>query len=150
MYGLDLDEWRKPNVVWYEDRLRYGDLDALGHVNNAVFATFSESGRIAFLHDRLVVPQDDGHAFVVARLCIDFVAELHYPGNVRIATRVSRMGRSSMTFEQVMLSANALCARAESTVVLIDRQTRRSTPYPEAMRERLLDGSIADQLVVSV
>lgn len=134
MSGADLDEWQGPGIVWYEERLRYGDLDALGHVNNAVYATFSESGRIAFLHDRLVAPQDGGHAFVVARLTIDFVAELHYPGTVRIATRVERMGRSSMTFRQVMLANDVLVARAESTVVLIDRQTRRSTPFPDAMR----------------
>ena len=138
MMARDLDEWRKPDVVWYEDRLRYGDLDALGHVNNAVFSTFSESGRIAFLRDRMIAPQDSGHAFVVARLTIDFVAELHYPGTVRIATRATRMGRSSMTFEQVMLAQDRVVARAESTVVLIDRQSRRSTPFPDAMREALM------------
>ena len=143
MNGPDLDEWREPHVVWYEDRLRYGDLDALGHVNNAVYATFSESGRIAFLRDRRIAPQEDGRAFVVARLTIDFVAELHYPGTVRIATRAIRMGRSSLTFEQVMLSGDALVARAESTVVLIDRQLRRSTPFPDAMRNALMPQAAA-------
>jgi acyl-CoA thioester hydrolase len=146
MIGPELEEWRQPGVVWYEERLRYGDLDALGHVNNAVYSTFSESGRIAFLRDRLIAPQEGGHAFVVARLSIDFVAELHYPGTVRIATRVSRMGRSSITFRQVMLAGGSLVARAESTCVLIDRDTRRSTPFPDAMRE----GLIGDNVTVAV
>jgi acyl-CoA thioester hydrolase len=138
MTGPELDEWRKPDVVWYEDRLRYGDLDAQGHVNNAVYATFSESGRIAFLQDRQITPQGDRHAFVVARLTIDFVAELHFPGTVSIATRPVRIGRSSLTFEQIMLSADRLVSRAQSTVVLIDSQSRRSTPFPDTMRNALM------------
>ncbi len=52
--------------------IRYADLDRQGHVNNAVFATFSEIGRVAFLHDPERPLAAEGTSFVVARLEIDF------------------------------------------------------------------------------
>src|SRR3954467_9705665 len=56
--------------------IRYADTDRQGHVNNAVFATFSEIGRVAFLYDPAEPLAPEGASFVVARLSIDFHAEL--------------------------------------------------------------------------
>jgi acyl-CoA thioester hydrolase len=69
--------------------IRYADMDRQGHVDNAVFATFSEIGRIAFLYnpERLMGPP--GTSFVVARLTIDLFAELVWPGTVEIGTSVT-------------------------------------------------------------
>jgi hypothetical protein len=52
--------------------IRYADLDRQGHVNNAVFSTFSEIGRVAFLYDPERPLAPDGASFVIARLAIDF------------------------------------------------------------------------------
>ncbi len=58
---------------WTDERARYSDTDRQGHVNNAVFATFCESGRVAFLYGNggLAPP---GYGFVIARLELDFRA----------------------------------------------------------------------------
>src|SRR5947209_4745635 len=86
--------------IWAQDKLRYSDTDRQGHVNNAVFATFFETGRVSFIHDRELGLKSEGCEFVVARLVIDFRAELFYPGVVDIGTRVLRVGRSSFTVGQ--------------------------------------------------
>lgn len=75
-----------PRVLWTDDVLRYRDTDANGHVNNAVFAGFCESGRVLFFATHLAPVVPAGVALVIARFVIDFRGELHFPGRVRTAT----------------------------------------------------------------
>src|SRR5215470_3740649 len=68
------------------ETIRFGDLDRQNHVNNAVFSTFLESGRVIILYGEeygLIAP---GASFVLAHLSIDFLGEMHWPGEVEIGT----------------------------------------------------------------
>ena len=119
------------------DKLRYGDTDRQGHVNNAIFATFFETGRVEMLlagGDGFLEP---GQALVLARLEIDLVAEINWPGTVEIGTRVAKIGRSSMTLEQAVFQNGVLAAKGHSVVVLTDETTRRSTPLSATAIEKL-------------
>jgi acyl-CoA thioester hydrolase len=124
--------------------IRYADMDRQGHVNNAVFATYSEIGRVAFLYDPEKPIGTEDTSFVVARLLINFHAELFWPGTVEIGTGVARVGRSSFTLLQGMFSGSGLVATAEATIVMVDSRTRRSTPLLpqtlEVLRSLQLDG----------
>jgi acyl-CoA thioester hydrolase len=110
--------------------IRYSDLDRQGHVNNAVFATFSEVGRVAFMYDPERPLAIEGRGFVIARLLIDFRAELFWPGTVEIGTGVLKIGRSSFTLAQGLFNDGRLVATTEATIVMVDKETRRSTPLP--------------------
>jgi len=110
--------------------IRYSDLDRQGHVNNAVFATFSEVGRVAFMYDPDRPLASEGRSFVIARLQIDFRAELFWPGSVDIGTGVVRIGRSSFTLAQGIFSKGHLMATTEATLVMVDKETRRPAPLP--------------------
>ncbi len=121
--------------LWARDVLRYGDTDRQGHVNNAVFATFCETGRVQFLIPLLPV----GCSFVIARLILDYRAEIMWPGEVDIGTTVLAVGRSSFTLGQGLFVAERCVASAQSVMVLTDDETRRSTPLPEALRARLVE-----------
>ncbi|QRM28926.1 thioesterase family protein [Microvirga sp. VF16] len=110
--------------------IRFADLDRQGHVNNAVFATFSEIGRVAFMYDPERPLATEGRSFVIARLVIDFRAELFWPGTVDIGTGVLRIGRSSFTLAQGIFNDGRLAATTEATIVMVDKETRRSTPLP--------------------
>jgi acyl-CoA thioester hydrolase len=114
--------------------IRYADLDRQGHVNNAVFSTFSEIGRVAFLYDpdRPLAPE--GASFVIARIEIDFHTELHWPGQVEIGTGVVEIGRSSCRFAQGIFSRGILAASVAGVLVMTDAGTRRSMPMPPATR----------------
>jgi len=114
------------------DKLRYGDTDRQGHVNNAVFATFFETGRVEMLLSAEVQFLAPGQSLVLARLEIDLVAEINWPGTVEIGTRVTKIGRSSTTLEHAVFQNGRLAARGHSVVVLTDETTRRSTPMSEA------------------
>lgn len=110
------------------DKLRYADTDRQGHVNNAVFATFLETGRVEILYDPKAPLAEDGAAFVIARLSLNFESEIRWPGEVSIGTRVARIGRSSVTLEQGIFQNNTCVARAETVIVQMDDATRRSRP----------------------
>jgi acyl-CoA thioester hydrolase len=111
------------------ETIRFGDLDRQNHVNNAVFSTFLESGRVIILYEPeygLIVP---GTSFVLARIAIDFVREMHWPGEVEIGTAVSRVGKSSLGLDQALFVDGRCVATAEVTLVLVDKATRKPRPF---------------------
>ncbi len=122
------------------EKLRYGDTDRQGHVNNAVFATFLETGRVDMLINGGVDLMGPDGALVLARLVLDFRREVNWPGEVEIGTRVAAVGRSSLRLEQAVFQNGECVASGESTVVLTDVTTRRSKPFSEAARA-FLEGS---------
>jgi len=119
------------------DLIRYGDIDRQGHVNNAVFSTYFETGRVAIIHHPTEGLQAEGATSVLARIEIDYLRELYWPGTVEIGTGVGGYGRSSYVFVQAIYHAGQCAAFARSTLVLIDRQTRKARPLPEELVERL-------------
>lgn len=109
------------------DKVRYADTDRQGHVNNAVFSTFLETGRVELLYSA-TTPLNAAHSeFVIAKLSLEFRSEIVWPGAVQIGTRVASVGRSSVKLEQAIFQAEQCKAFAETVIVLIDRQTRQST-----------------------
>lgn len=122
--------------VQSHDKLRYGDTDRQGHVNNAVFATLLETGRVELFH-RDGPLMDEGCSFVIAHLSLDYLGELFWPGRVDIGTRVLTTGRSSIRVGQALFQQGRLAARAESVVVQVNNATRRGQALSDRILERL-------------
>lgn len=121
------------------DKLRYNDTDRQGHVNNAVFATLIETGRVEVLRDSTRPVHDEGAEFVLARLTLDFLGEITWPGSVDIGTRVLRIGTSSVTFDQSLFQDGRRVAAAETVIVQLDGATRRPRPISPSSRDRLAE-----------
>jgi acyl-CoA thioester hydrolase len=119
------------------DKLRYADTDRQGHVNNSVFSTALETGRVELLHapDTGIVEADK--SFVIARLELDFRGELTWPGEVAIGTKVTSVGRSSITLAQGLFQHDRCVALASTVIVQVDERTHRATPLSEAAAARL-------------
>lgn len=124
---------------WATETIRYGDTDRQGHVNNAVFATLLETGRVHILYspDRPIL--EPAGAFVIARLVLDFKAELNWPGEAHIGTRVRSIGRSSVRLEQAIFQKETCAALAETVIVLTDERTRKSRPLSDLAIARLME-----------
>ena len=125
------------HLHWTKDVVRYADTDRQGHVNNAVFATFFESGRVAILYAPATPLAPEGGAFVIAHLTLDFLAEIRWPSEVSIGTTVVSIGRSSITLGQGLFVDQQCVATAETVVVLTDTATRKSRPLPDYARAEL-------------
>ncbi|MXP22376.1 acyl-CoA thioesterase [Gordonia sp. HNM0687] len=124
------------------EKVRYADTDRQGHVNNAVFATFLESGRVAVLYDPQAPLAQPGTSFVIARLELDFRAEMTWPGDIVVGTRVASLGRSSIVLEQGIFQGDTCVATAKTVIVAFDESTRRSRPLPESAVAILRDLSV--------
>ncbi len=124
-------------------RLRFCDTDRLGHVNNAVYAVMYEAGRSEMMARAGLLDAGEGRAVVIARLEIDFLREMNWPGDVRIATEVARIGTKSMHMRQSLMLRDELVSRATSVLAVIDTTTRRAVPIEAAWRARLEEWAVA-------
>lgn len=119
------------------EKLRYADTDRQGHINNAVFATMLETGRVELLYHPQQPLFEAGCAFVIASLQLEFRGEINWPGQVDIGTRVAAVGRSSLTLEQGLFQEGVCMATAKTVIVQINESSRRSHPLSPATLQRL-------------
>lgn len=122
------------------EKLRYRDTDHNGHVNNAVFATMLETGRVEiFFADGAKgngLPSE-GCTLVVVSLSINFLAEVLWPGDVEIGTRILKIGRSSVTIENGIFQNGRCCATGITVVAQMNLTTKRSQALDEISVEYL-------------
>ncbi|HEY9787746.1 MAG TPA: thioesterase family protein [Candidatus Obscuribacterales bacterium] len=123
--------------TWTAINLRYGDTDRQGHINNAVFCTIFESGRVSFLFDDDECIAGPGKAFVIAKLTIDFLHEMNFPGVAEVGSKIISIGRSSFTVAQAIFKDGKCCATSQSIIVMTDESTRKSSPLTEAVLHKL-------------
>jgi acyl-CoA thioester hydrolase len=117
------------------DNVRFGDLDPNQHVNNAVYATYFETGRVMLMKDRSYGLMPPGLAWLMVRLDMHFRAELRWPGTIEMGLGLTKFGRTSVTFDQVVFSEGRCVASAQSVSVLLEKHTRKPTPLtPEIIR----------------
>ncbi|MBN9697933.1 MAG: acyl-CoA thioesterase [Zoogloea sp.] len=121
------------------EKLRYADTDRQGHVNNAVFSTLLETGRVELLYQPGAPLHAEGCAFVIASLHLDFQGEITWPGQVDIGTRVSSVGKSSLSLEQVLFQHDRCVATAKTVIVQMDETSRRAHPLNDGARHRLTE-----------
>ena len=116
--------------------IRWRDLDAYRHVNNAVYATYLEECRDEFV-DSALTGVGDTWDYVLARVAIDYRRELTQADDrVVVTCEVERIGNSSITLREVIRTLDGeLSAEAEAVLVARDQATGRSRPLTEAERE---------------
>ena len=119
--------------------IRWRDVDAYGHVNNAVYLNYLEEARDAWVQTVLGAVSGSTWDFVLARVEIDFRAELTQDdGAVNVQCALDRIGRSSVgTREEVRKRDGTISAEARSIVVPRDPRTGLSRPLTDAEREAL-------------
>jgi acyl-CoA thioester hydrolase len=121
----------------HRERVRFRDLDALGHVNNAVFLTYIESARIAYLLDLGVASGVEDLGIIVARIEIDFRSPVGLGEDVEIRVQASRFGTKSFDLDHELRAGGRLVAEARTVCVGYDYGNGETVPIPEAWRERL-------------
>jgi acyl-CoA thioester hydrolase len=121
----------------HQETVRFRDLDAKGHVNNAVFLTYMESARVAFLVELGAASGLTDLSFIVARVEIDFRASIAFGEVVEVGVRASRFGSKSFDLEYELRAGGRLAAEAKSVCVGYDYGSGETVPIPDAWRERL-------------
>ena len=116
--------------------IRWSDVDAYMHVNNAVYATYLEECRDEWV-DRALADVGDAWDYVLARVAIDFRRELRLEDEeVVVSCALARIGNSSVTLrERIGTREGELAAESEAVLVARDRELGRSRPLTAAERE---------------
>ncbi len=126
---------------WCDDRVRYADLDAVGHANNNAIGVYFEAARVELLRDIGIAQVGGPIICVVARLAIDYLKEMQLFEAVRIGQRIARIGTTSVVLHSAIFvsrdGAEVCTATAEAVCVLVDGASHRPTPIPPATREEL-------------
>lgn len=122
--------------------IRWGDMDAMGHVNNTVYFRYMESARIAWFESLGIVPSRLASGPIIINASCTFRRQLVYPGDVTLTTYAGAAGRSSFeTWVEIRPSYDpeAIYADGQAKVVWVDHAAGKSVPLPDAMRRILED-----------
>jgi acyl-CoA thioester hydrolase len=118
--------------------VRFRDIDAMGHVNNAVYATYLEQARVSYIEDVVDEPlmTTDG---VVADLHIDFERPIDWGESVTVGVRAGELGTSSIPLAYEIRAEGDLAATGETLMVVFDPEAGEPRPIPDAWRERIIE-----------
>ena len=131
-----------PDPIRVTRDLRWGDLDAIGHVNNTIFFQFFEEARIQLL-ERVglrALRADTGTGPILAATSCQFQRPLSYPDTVTCYASVTHIGTTSFTVEYVLRSTaqDAIAATGDSVVVHYDYGAGAKAPLPDAIKSALM------------
>ena len=122
--------------------IRWGDMDSMGHVNNAVYFRYMETSRIAWMGQAGMIPDRLGQGPVIVNAFCNFHIQLEYPGEVAAKLYVANVGRSSFDLLSILERADrpgTIYASGGATTVWVDFPAQKSMPLPEVARRGLLD-----------
>jgi acyl-CoA thioester hydrolase len=121
--------------------VRWGDMDSMGHVNNAKYFTYCESARMSYFAAVRMQEhrEDEQHGPALVAATLNFRRQVHYPAELEVATRVREIGRSSfkMEYEIFHRGTDERVADGTGVIVWTDYGSGRSVPLPESLKEEI-------------
>jgi acyl-CoA thioester hydrolase len=120
--------------------IRWGDMDAMGHVNNTLYFRYMETIRIDWFKAIGALPNPLGQGPVIVNAFCNFYRQFEYPDDVLIRMYVSDPGRSSFESWATMARASdpdVICAAGGATTVWTDFPAQKSAPLPDWLRQHL-------------
>ena len=115
--------------------LRWSDLDAFNHVNNARYLTFLEQARIEWFETLGEPWMDDHSAPVVASATLNFKRPIEYPADVAVELFTEKLGNSSVVIGHRIVAADGtLHCDGNVVAVWVERRSGKPTPLPPAVR----------------
>ncbi|MCC6797440.1 MAG: acyl-CoA thioesterase [Candidatus Hydrogenedentes bacterium] len=124
--------------------VRWGDMDAYGHVNNATFSTYFETARMKFFEWVRVFDYKEGerHAPAIVSATINYRQQVHYPAELEAGIRCIKVGTKSFTLEHFLFRAGADEIVADGTTVIawVDYAAGKAVPLPEQSKDALSAG----------
>ncbi len=128
---------QKKQVYQMPMEVRWGDMDAMGHVNNAVYFRYMESLRIAWMTHAGAAPEPQGEGPVIVNAFCSFLRQIEYPARLLLTLYVSDPGRT--TFETWTTieredQPGVVYAEGGATVIWVDFPKQKATALPDWMR----------------
>jgi len=120
---------------WYSLTVRFSDVDALQHVNNAIFNTYYEESRLRFLGEYFEMNKEfhEGRSFVMVRSEMEYLGQIKFPDKILIGTGIQKVGNSSLEAFQAIYHSETkkLLSVAVTTGVWFNVNKQRPVKLPE-------------------
>jgi acyl-CoA thioester hydrolase len=131
-----------PRTYVHLERVRFGDLDAMRHLNNVVFLRYFETARIAFMRDMFPAhdpahPESTKSGLIFAECHINYRSPVHFDEEVAVECAVGEIRRSAFQMRFQMMVDGRLAADGYGWLVGFDYESQRSSPLPEPLRQAL-------------
>jgi len=139
----DLDTFLSQFRFRWRIQMRWSDMDEMKHVNNAVYLTYFEEGRLRYLHKTLQIPyRDVDTRMIIARNTVDYVLPLFFTDEPYLYIRCNRIGNKSFELEQAIVNEKdnqkKLVARGSTVLVTYNYKQNQSVALPDSWREQFL------------
>ncbi len=116
----------------------FRDIDALGHVNNAVYLSYFEQARISYSFRLVNGATVKDLTFILAEASVSYLRPVYFGDQLEIGVRVSEIGTKSFVMEYGVRNQHAdIVARGRTVQVWFDYETRRSVPVPDEFRQNV-------------
>ena len=122
--------------------IRFKDIDAMGHVNNAVYITFFEEGRKAFIDEVLGITNTSEYSMILATINCEYVKPLCLTDNALLEICVADIGKKSFRFKYSLFSkedGGVLFAKGESVMVTYNYNENHSIAIPPEFLKKMKD-----------
>jgi acyl-CoA thioester hydrolase len=136
MIKMDIEKFKHKIPI----KIRFSDLDAMGHVNNAKYLSFLEEARLAYYEKVLNVSlRNLNFNAIVARIEIDYLSPIQFGDKVEIYTRTSNIGNKSSDVDHLIVvnkkTDKIIAARAFTKLVAYDYKINQTIPVSEDARK---------------
>lgn len=134
-----LEEWIGRFYFYVPITVRFSDTDMSGHVNNTRHLVYFEQGRVEYFDQFRFYGQS--LSLVVADITCHYHSEAFFREGLKLGVRAARLGNSSLELEYCLLAEkdNRLVASGRGTMVVMDKETKRSAPIPPELRARITE-----------
>lgn len=123
----------------YQQPVIWGDMDALGHVNNVIYYRYIESARIAYFQSLDLFSY--GVMLVISQSSCRYLSSVIYPDTLYIGTQMEEIRQSAMRMSYVLYSEqqNKIVATGEAVMVCLDPNTQQKVSIPEQLKTDILN-----------
>jgi acyl-CoA thioester hydrolase len=139
----DMETWAKKFRFYTEIKVRFSETDALGHLNNVNYFAYFEQGRLEYLEHlgllNILLDRNSETMPVTANLECHYIAQVYFNEKLKVGVRVNQIGRSSMELHYIIYipARDLIAAVGRGTIVNINKNTGKSTPIPDSIREKI-------------
>lgn len=139
-----MDQWTFPYSL--PITVAFRDIDALGHVNNAVYLSYFEQARIGYSFQLINGATLKDLTFILAEANVSYLRPVYFGDQLEIGVRVSEIGTKSFAMQYGVRNGHAeIVARGRTVQVWFDYDTRRSVPVPDEFRRKVAQDNAKDQ-----
>ncbi|MEA2495091.1 MAG: acyl-CoA thioester hydrolase [Thermoleophilaceae bacterium] len=135
-----------PTTYTHVERVRFGDLDAMRHLNNVVFLRYFETARIAFIRELLpqhdpTNPEGESFGVIFAECHINYRTPVYFDEEVAVECSIGEVRRSAFQVKFVMRVGERVAADGYGWLVGFDYVAEKSFPLPDALKKVLQDAA---------